>query len=366
MSQTIIGVNSPRAVRRWGGGLTVDTDAKSYFKKRFIGTSDNSMIQLRKELETEAGDTVQFDLNVRLTEAPTTGDDRLEGKAENLRFFTDEIRIDQLRKAVSAGGRMTRKRTIHDLRALCRDRGGDYWSAYCDELRFIYLSGARGANPDYIEPLTYTGLAGNPIQAPDAEHLVYAGAATSKATLTAADQMTRVVVERVQLKATLMRTLNPNAANMVPLTVEGEGRYVFLMHPAHAYSMRVTDTSGWIAAQQAAAAAEGRSNPIFKGGLGLLANTVLHQHERVIRFTDYGAGLNVHAARALFLGRQAGVEAYGMAGGLSFQWNEELQDHGNLLEIASGTIWGFKKSRFDGRDFGTIAVDAAIPLSVIQ
>lgn len=366
MAQTIVGVNSPRAVRRWGGGLTVDTDFKSYFKKRFIGTSDNSMIQLRKELETDAGDVVQFDLNVQLRETPTVGDDRLEGKAENLRFFTDEIRIDQMRKAVSAGGKMTRKRILHDLRSTCRNRLSDYWARYCDELRFIYLSGSRGINPDYAQPIGWTGHAGNPIQAPDAEHILYGGSATSKGTLTTADQMTKTVVERVKLKATLMRAMNPDAANMVPLSVEGEDRYILLMHPAHAYSLRVTDTAGWIAAQQAAAGSEGRNNPIFKGGLGLMANTVLHEHERVIRFSDYGVGANVAAARALYLGRQAGVEAYGMAGGLSFQWNEESQDHGNLLEIASGTIWGFKKARFDNRDFGVIAVDAAIPLSVIQ
>ena len=35
--------------------------------------------------------------------------------------------------------------------------------------------------------------------------------------------------------------------------------------------------------KQAAAAAEGRKNPIFQGGLGMYNNVVLHEHQAVIR-----------------------------------------------------------------------------------
>ena len=66
---------------------------------------------------------------------------------------------------------------------------------------------------------------------------------------------------------------------------------------------------------------------------------------------------NTPAARALFLGRQAGVAAYGTAGGTRFQWEEELTDFKNQVDIAAGTILGIKKTRFKGRDFGVIAVD---------
>ena len=73
----------------------------------------------------------------------------------------------------------------------------------------------------------------------------------------------------------------------------------------------------------ASLAAEGRKNPIFMGGLGMINNTVLHKHRNVIRFSDYGSGSNVLAARALFMGRQAAVVAYGTAtvvAGLATWW----------------------------------------------
>ena len=109
--------------------------------------------------------------------------------------------------------------------------------------------------------------------------------------------------------------------------------------------------------EKAAAAAEGRDNPLFKGALGMIKNTILHSHENVIRFTDAGVGTNLDASRALFMGRQAGVIAYGMPGGQRFMWQEESDDYGNLMNINAGTIFGVKKTRFNSRDFGLISID---------
>jgi N4-gp56 family major capsid protein len=91
-------------------------------------------------------------------------------------------------------------------------------------------------------------------------------------------------------------------------------------------------------------------------------DVVLHKHKGVIRFTDYGAGGNVAAARALFLGRQAGVVAFGSPGnGLRFDWHEEERDNGNQAVITTSSIFGIKKTAFTiagtSRDFGVISMD---------
>lgn len=108
---------------------------------------------------------------------------------------------------------------------------------------------------------------------------------------------------------------------------------------------------------KAAAAAEGRSNPLFKGALGMIKNVILHSHESVIRFSDYGAGVNLPASRALFLGRQAGVIAFGSKNGLRFTWTEDMEDRGNEPVIGAGIIVGVKKTRFNDKDFGVQAID---------
>lgn len=359
MAATIIAFGDPKAQKKWSANLAVDTRKKSYFENRFIGTDDNNIIQRKTELETDAGDTISFDLCVQMRAKPTYGDARLEGKEESLKFYTDQVIIDQVRHAASAGGKMSRKRTAHDMRMIAKNRLGDYFARLVDELFFMYLSGARGINEDFIEDLSYTGFAGNAMTAPDSGHQLYGGSATSKATLATTDKMTRSVIEKAVNKAEMMQARDPRTANMVPVTNGADDQYVMLMSPFQEYDLRTSDTGGWLDIQKAAAAAEGKSNPIFKGGMGMINNTVLHKHRNVIRFNDYGSGANVSAARALFMGRQAAVVAYGTAGGLRYSWEENTKDYGNEPTVASGFIGGIKKTVFNGKDFGILSVDTA-------
>ena len=359
MAQTVIPWGDPKAQKKWSANLAVDTVKKSYFEQRFIGTSDNSIIQRKTELESGPGDRVSFDLAVQLRGQPTFGDARLEGREENQKFYTDEVAIDQVRHAVSAGGRMTRKRTAHDLRATGKARLADYFAKLHDELIFMYLSGARGINQDYTLPASFTGFAGNAFQAPDSDHHMFGGDATSLATLTADDKMTRNLIERAKVKADMMQAQNPDTANMVPVGVGAESHYVMLMSEFQAYDLRQeVGQGGWLDIQKAAAAAEGRKNPIFIGGLGMINGVVLHSHRNVIRLLG-GADGTVPVSRALFLGRQAAAIAYGSKGGLRYDWKEELKDYDNEPTVASGFIGGIKKTRFNGRDFGVITIDTA-------
>lgn len=357
MSRTVIPWGSPHAVKRWSANLAAMVNKTSYFEKKFVGRTENSIIQRKTELESGPGDRIQYELSVQLRQRPTYGDARLEGKEENLKFFEDEVAIDQLRHAVSTGGRMTRKRVPHNMRVLARQRLAEYWARFLDEMLFIYLSGARGINEDFIEAPDWTGHARNPIQAPDDGHILFGGSAVSKQTITADDIMSREVVEKAVTKATMLNAVDPESASMPPLSIDGEGHYCMVMSPFQEHSMRTKDPAGWLEIQKAAAAAEGRNNPIFKGGLGMINNCVLHKHVSAIRFNDYGASGDLPAARALFMSRQAGAIAYGSERGARFTWEEQVKDYGNEPTVASGTIMGVKKCRFNNRDFGVLAVD---------
>lgn len=361
MGQTVIPWGSPQAVKRWGTTLAVEVTSKSYFETRFIGTDQNKIIQRRTELESDAGDTVTFDLSVQLRNDVTYGDARLEGNEEHLKFYQDEVKIDQVRKAVSAGGAMTRQRTVHNLRQTAKDRSSDYWGQFFDECMFIYLSGARGINKDYVVKPGWQGMAKNPLQAPDDTHYALGGAATSKNTLTADDVMSRTVIEGINTKCSMLRAENPEASNMVPVTIDGGDNYVLLMSPYQSYALRTsTDIGNWLDVQKALTQQAGTKSNIFQGGLGRIGPTVLHEHQKVVRFDDYGAGQDVQAARALFMARQAGIVAYGQGNSAArFNWTEETKDYGNEPTVASGTIVGIKKSRFNDMDFGVISLDTA-------
>lgn len=360
MAQTIVGLNDPKARKLWSADLMVAVSRASYWTRKMMGKgSETTMpVMLQTDLEQEAGDTISYDLSVQLSGGLIEGDAKAEGKGEKLDFFTDKVLIDQARKVVSCGGRMSRKRTVHDLRKVGRNRLTEYWARVYDEQFFMYSAGARGINEDYTFPLSYTGRAGNAFEAPDSEHILF-GDGTSKATLTSAGKMSRTLIERANTKAGSMGGGSTQTAELQPVTIAGGEHFVVVMHPFQAHDLKTSvDTGNWLDIQKAAAAAEGAANPIFRDNMGMIGNTILHKHKSVVRFSDYGAGSNLPAARALFLGRQALVLAFGSPGsGLRFDWSEKDLDHGNDIEICAGAIFAVKKTRFNGKDFGQVSLD---------
>ncbi|OPY05806.1 MAG: hypothetical protein A4E61_00170 [Syntrophorhabdus sp. PtaB.Bin184] len=358
MARTIIGLNDSKAVKKYSGFLARDIGRTSYFGRKFMGDGEESLMPIQRltHLENDAGEQITYDLVMQLKMKPVEGDDILEGKEEDLKFYTDQVYIDQMRAGVNTGGRMTRKRTIHQLRPIAKKRQSEYWARVFDELFFMYLSGARGANTEFVFELDYTGFANNAFTAPDADHLIYGGDATAKDDVDEDDKMSLKEIDRAVAYAKMMGGGTQEVPKMVPVLIEGEKHYVCVMNPWQVFDMRTNANTGqWLDIQKAAAAAEGKSNPIFKGSLGMYNNVVLHEHEGVIRFTDYGTG-TVEAARALFLGAQAAVVAFGSPGsGLRFDWHEEARDNGNQAVISTASIFGIKKTTFNGKDFGVMA-----------
>ena len=368
---TVIASGDAKAVKKFSAFLAVDTPKKAYWTSRFMGKGEQSSMPIQQldRLENEAGDTISYDLNMQMTMAPVEGDDILENKEERLKFYSDEMKIDQLRGGVNSGGKMTRKRTKHDLRKIARRRQSDWWARVFDELLFMYVSGARGVNADFVFPTTYTGFAGNSLTAPDTDHQMFAGK-KAKATITTADKLLLPEVDRFIAHAETMgggagdgtagTDGNLQTPGLNPIRVEGgEEHYVLLMHSWQAYDLKAsTTTNGWMDIQKALATALGRKSPICTGAMGMHNNVVLQKHRGIIRFSDYGSTVNLPAARALFLGEQAAVIAFGSPGtGLRFGWHEETRDNGNQLVITSSTIVGMKKCTFNGKDFGLVAID---------
>lgn len=365
MAKTIVGLNDSKAVKKYSGALAVDIGRTSYFNKKMMGYGPEASapIQMLTDLESDAGEQIVYDLNMQLAMQPVEGDATLEGREEDLKFYTDNVYVDQMRGGVNGGGRMTRKRTLHDIRMISKKRQADWWARVFDELYFMYLSGARGVNADFVFPLTYPGFANNLLTAPDSGHLKSynaAGAAVAKGSMVAADKLVVAVIDRLVATADMMGGGTTGVPQIQPIKIDGNDHFVLLMNPWQEYDLRTsTTTGGWLDIQKAAASAEGRKSPLFSGALGMYNNVILHSHKACIQFTDYGSGA-VSAVRALFLGSQAAVCAFGSPGsGLRFDWHEETRDNGNEIVITTNTIFGVKKTTYNGLDFGVIAVDSA-------
>lgn len=365
--RTVIGVNDPQAVKKWSNALGVAVNKTSYFARKMMGMGKESRLPIQRmdDLESDAGDEVTYDLLMPMNMEPVIGDETLDGKEQSLKYFTDKIKIDQVRGGVDLGSRMTRKRTLRNIRADAKRVHSDWWKRLFDELFFIYLSGARGTQTGYIWPANSAFFSVNALTAPDAMHQMYGGDATSKASIATDDIFDLRLIDRAVAKAETMGGDGSDELSMIPLDIDGEETYVALMHTFQFDALKSTTATGqWLDIQKAAAAAQGQSNPIFKGSEGKYAGVILHKHRNVVGWSDAGASSNLPMRRALFLASQAAVIAYGSPGtGMRFDWTEESKDHGNAVKIGTNSIFGVKKTTYrskDGlvvRDFGVFAMD---------
>lgn len=365
---TFIGVNDAQAVKKWATTMAVQIGKESWFTSKMVGVGPESRkpIQQIDDLESGAGDEVTVDLLMPMSMEPRIGDDALDGHEQDMKYYTDQLRIDQVRGGVNAGGRMTQKRTLRNLRQDAKRLMKDWWVRLLDELYFIYLSGTVGNGlSTRLLPSTNGMFSINSLTAPDTQHQLYGGTATSLASITAADTMTLRLVDKAVAKAETMGADGSDELSMVKCNIDGEQIYTMVMHTWQFDSMKSTTSTGqWLDIQKAAAAAQGQSNPIFKGNVGDYGGVVMHKHRNVIRRSDGGAGSNLPVARALFLGAQAGIVSYGdNGGGARYKWTEAVKDHGNQVAIGSYAIMGIKKATYqskDGlvtRDFGVFAMD---------
>ena len=365
--RTLIGVNDRQSVKKWATMLSVAVNKSSYFARKMTGEGKDARLPIQRidDLEQGSGDEVTVDLLMPMSMEPVVGDETLAGKEQALKYYTDRLRIDQVRGGADLGPRMSKKRTLRDLRQDAKRASTDWWKRLMDELYFIYLSGSRGTGAGHVWSANNAFFNVNPLTAPDNMHMMYGGTATSKASLTAADGFKLRLIDKAVAKAETMGGDGTDELSMLPIQIEGGEHFVALMHTYQFDSLKSdTATGQWLDIQKAAAGAEGRKNPIYEGSEGMYASVILHKHRNVIGFNDYGAGSNLPARRALILGSQAAMVAYGSGDGETrFSWTEEEKDHGNSVAIGTHSIMGVKKATYKSkddsvvRDFGVIAVD---------
>lgn len=373
MSQTVYGVNDPKTVKLFGGALFTALQTQTFFGKNMMeniyaeGKSAqmaNAPMCVVNDLVSQAGDRVSFDVYVQLTGQGTFGDDLIENNLEDLSAYTDEIIINQVRNGVDAGGKMTRKRVMQDLRMTAKQSLDQWMATYFDQAAIATLSGARGINPGSLLPKGNAPIkGGNPYDSYDTSHQLYGGAATSKATITGADKMSLDVIDRAIHRATSKGGGADGVLRLPPLSKDGEDAYIMLISPSQEHDLRKDiGPGGWTDLQKAAAGNEGNKSNLFKQTLGSHRGVHLRRHQDVTQFDDAGAGANLRADRAVFMGRQAIVAAFGSASskGGRAEWTEETKDMGNRLVFAASMVYGLKLPKFNDKVFASIAIDTAV------
>lgn len=396
----------PTTLNRLTGKLPQQSDAENNLRFQ----SDNQLPVVRcMDLSKTAGDEITFDLINPIGGKPIMGEKYAEGLGDRMDFSQDSLRINQCRKPISAGGKMTQQRTPHQLRTLARSLGKNYMTRLEDQLTMIHLAGARGSANDieWAVPLAsdpdFAEICVNPVKAPTKNrHFMSTGsgieivkAAANEITIATTDVMNADLVDALRTKLDSM-PLPPPGVIFEGDQMAADAPVRVLLVSSEQYTSFVQSTNfRTLQANAMARASMAKNNPLFMGEAGLWNGILIVKMPKPIRFfagdslrwcasytsatettTDlvpaaFGTGFAVD--RAILLGGQALAEAYGKARqtGNPYFWSEKELDHGDKLEILIGMIGGKSKVRFEidhgtqkeFTDFGVMAIDTAVKLT---
>lgn len=350
MAQTAYGVNDVQARKAWGKIVAREALRKTYIGQ-FIGKGDDSLIQQRDDLNKDKGDSVRIFLRMQLTGDGVQGDAILEGNEEALVTYADNVVINQIRHAASAGGKMSRQRVPFDTRRECMDGLSD-WAAERMDVSFFNQMCGNTAQSD-------TKFTGNNATVAPSRIIRPNGKTTDQAVgLDATATFTARLIDRAKLKATANAVGTPNIR---PIKIKGRNKYVMFLHPYQVDQLRAdfATVGGWADVQKAALmGGQISENPIYTGALGEWNDVILHEAHRItngVHSTAATAEANVR--RAVLCGAQGAGIAFGQ--GFSFEkfdWVEELRDFENQLYVGGGAIFGLKKTVYNSVDFGAVVV----------
>ena len=413
MAQTVVSTSSPLNPKRFSVGLFAESirrssmlgklfapvskqaqaEAKIRGRSRTQSPPDMPVVVIR-DLVQQAGDTVTIDLVHLFRGKPIMGDKKASGKGEQLTLGTDEIKINQYRKVADPGGKMTRRRTEHNLKSLSMANLGDYFSRLKDQLCLVHLAGARGTEDteDWVVPPDddedFDDIMVNALTPPTPDRRFFGGDATSVANLAATDYLVLNDLDRI--RAILDEMVFPPAPCKIPGDMVSEENPLYIMYVTSRQwlYLQVTTSKYGNDWRTFLANAEKRNamkrHPLFLGETGIWNGILVRKMQRAVRFAtgatvrQYNAAgtaiTNATAAvdtdRAIILGGQALGYALGNAGepGDSYPvgWEEEISDGGNALELFAFMVTGLKKIKFKGsdgvtRDHGVMTMDTYAP-----
>lgn len=323
--------NSALRPELWRKALFADVRDNLYMT-RFIGSTEQSMIQELEDVKAQKGTNISFGLGMKLSGAGITGDSTLEGSEDTLTDYDEDVAVNQLRNGVILTGQFDEKRNVYDMRERAKNALADWWAERIDQELLDKLCGKT------------TSTFSNTPTAAAASRSVFAGGQSAVGNITTSMKMDTKVLDAAKQTAILA------SPRIRPVRVDGKQYYVAILHPYDATNLRQDPV--WAQAQRDANV-RGEENPIFSGALGIWNGIIVHEHEYVYRTND-GSG-SAQVARNILCGQQAGVIAWGA----SVKWVEKTFDYGNQWGISVGAIFGCIKPIFNSVDYGVVTMFAA-------
>lgn len=334
------------------------------FIKRFMGKTQNAMIQIIKELtKTEKGDQAIIQLVADLVEDGVIGDNEREGNEEAMQSYSQVISLDLLTHSVRNKGKLADQRTVINFREQGRDKLS-YWLANrTDQLAFLTLSGIgfayKNNGSDRINsPFPQLSFAAD-VKAPTAKRSLMWDGTSLQQSSTAS--ITNAYLPNYRMIVDLIAYAKEHYVR--PLMDGGKQYFVLLIAPGTLAALK--KDPDYQRAVVAVATKAGTDSPWFTGATVTVDGAVLHEHNLVYTTKGaaagkkWGAGGNVNGTRTLLCGAQA----MGMVDLGAPDWVEKLFQYDSQQGINVDKMIGLLKPQFHSiyddsvEDHGVVACD---------
>lgn len=357
----------------WEPTLSRDIIEKNPFSP-YMGTASNSVIQIKTALQKNAGDKITFGLANPLQGRGVTGAEDLEGKTEPLTTRYDSVWVDALAHGAEYPGRMTDQRVDFDTMSEVKNGLGDWGAVREAQAIGLHLAGITGQFYDNhsgetkwahegpaAAPSPSPYVLGNLVRAPAAGRIIRAGSRANDESLTSSDVFDLPLV--LKAKKILDRAARPAVRKLS----DGVNSYICFIDVEQQYQLQSAASGLWKEIQLGALQArDSKDNPLYTGAVGIYSGIIFVPTIYMPRGIHSSTGALVATSRrAVLVGAQAAVFAYGKNSGRSSTWSwfEEKFDVGRKWRCSIEAILGCVKTQYkldtdaaDKTDFGTCVI----------
>lgn len=313
--------------------------------KRYMGSTENSIIQLKEALTKKAGDGITIPLVTELVGAGQTGNGLLEGNEEALGNYGHKIEVSTIRHAVAV--------TDNDQQFTgipLRDAGKEMLKLWAmSKLRTDIITALGSISTGVGTSLPYAGASAaqrNAWLVANADRILFGdgsvGAYTTLATdltaITGTMTLKKEVVSRAKARA------EQAAPKIRPVTV-GEDSETFVMF-TDARGFR--DLKADLGTSLQNAQERGNGNPLWNDGDLMYDGVVIRKIQEIASLGNVGAGGTV-AVSPYYL---VGAQALGVAWAQRTKSTTEVRDYGFVKGVGIHEMRGVEKLVYNGKDHG--------------
>ncbi len=360
MAEFNVPTDATEARIKWSPLLDAATIQRTVLSK-FFGKSQENIVQIHDDLETESGDTLRLFLrDVPGDDPPFAFGEAMEGHEYTLNNFNFEfdIAVEMYPTRVPWQGD-TNQRVPYDLRLQLKHMASDYWRRYLEIVTFGHLCG--------FTPNNYLNRAGtgatstkwnghNTIAAYASSREVFPTGETADEGLdSSGDSFTLDLLREAIYKG----KTSDFPLRTVSVPGVGEDLLVCFASPAQVKDLRASDTEWTDIQHSLIRGGQTKNNALITGALTLVEGCLIVETNYVTKGVNSSSGVPVdNTRRAVLCGAQALTGGFGRWHDTfsRFDWVEEFFNYRTSLGMASKVNFGFKRTVYNSVDYGSILI----------